>query len=220
METKTAFVFDMDGVLIDSERLLRDCLLEVAPADCAREALEAAFNETLGVTIEGTKSIVRRHMGVDFPVDACYEAAGKLYFSRVAEGRLSAKPGAEALLKCLHAQGRPIGLASSSPRALVEKELGLLGLLPYFDALTTGDMVKNSKPAPDIYLAACAALGVSPKGAYAVEDARFGVMSAHAAGLSVLGVPDMLPFDAEIRALCTGVFDSLVSVKDWLTACE
>lgn len=217
---EATIVFDMDGVLIDSERLLRTCLFQVVPQRYDRARLTRAFNDTLGVTIEETGIVMRRWMGEDFPVDEIFAAAAKLYFAEVARAGVPEKPGARALLAFCKERGYQIGLASSSARPLVEQELGMLGLLPYFDVTVTGDDIENSKPAPDIYLRACEKLSVRPEDAYAVEDSFCGIKSAHAAGMRVLGVPDILPFPDEIGSLCHKTFDTLFSVKDWLEACE
>lgn len=210
----------MDGVLIDSERLILACILDAAPADCDRERLRQAMFASLGVTNPEVQRIIREHMGEGFRFDECEKRAVELYFARLEAEGVPVKPGARALLEHLSAEGYTIGLASSSARQLVERELGMAGLLPYFQAIATGDMVENSKPAPDIYLLACEKLGVSPADAYAVEDSPKGLQSAAAAGLMPLMVPDLAPVTDELRPLCRAVFHTLLDVLDWVKACE
>ena len=94
------------------------------------------------------------------------------------------------------------------------------GLISYFDVIIGGDMLTVSKPAPDIYLRACADLGVDPRTAYAVEDSYNGIRSAHAAGMHALMVPDMVPATDEMRGLARAILPDLVAVRDWLAARE
>ena len=217
---KRAFVFDMDGVLLDSARLLMDCVLAAAPAGYDRETLRRAMLETLGVAEREVRRIIFRHMGEDFPFADCVAAAEERYFAHVAARGVPLKPGARELLGHLKAGGYTIGLASSSTMRLVERQLAMANLINYFEALTTGDMVQNSKPAPDIYRLACHKLAIPPERAYAIEDAPKGVQAAAAAGLSVLMVPDLEPATAALATLCERVFPSLLDVLDWVKACE
>ncbi len=210
----------MDGLLIDSERLLLECMLSAAPADCDRERLKSALLETLGVTDAEMRRILRERMDGSFSFEACEKRAVELYFSRIETEGVPVRTGARALLTYLAERGCRIGLASSSSRALVEKELGMAGLLPFFHTISTGDMVKLGKPAPDIYLLACRQLGVAPETAYAVEDAPKGIEAAAAAGLMPLMVPDLAPATEELSRRCTGVFDTLLDVLQWVKACE
>lgn len=210
----------MDGVLIDSERLILECTLEAAPTDADREKLRQAMFESLGVTNAEVHRIIRAHMGPDFSFDVCERRATEIYFARLEAEGVPVKPGAPELLAHLSENGYTVGLASSSPRALVEKELAMAGLLRYFQALATGDMVKHSKPAPDIYLLACEKLGARPADAYAVEDAPKGIQSALDAGLRPLMVPDLAPATPELAGLCHAVFPTLLDLLNWVKACE
>lgn len=147
-------------------------------------------------------------------------AAEKGYFAHLAAHGVPLKPGARELLSYLSAQRYTIGLASSSPMHLVERQLTMAGLFGYFSAFATGDMVQNSKPAPDIYLLACQKLSIAPESAYAIEDAPKGVQAAASAGLGVLMVPDLAPASDALAALCQGVYPSLLDILDWVKACE
>ena len=126
------------------------------------------------------------------------------------------KTGARELLDWLKAEGWAIGLASSSREAGVRLNMERTGLISYFDVLIGGDMLKASKPAPDIYLRACAELGVDPRTAFAVEDSYNGIRAAHAAGMRALMVPDMVPADDEMRGLAETVLPDLLAVRAWL----
>jgi HAD superfamily hydrolase (TIGR01509 family) len=117
-------------------------------------------------------------------------------------GELAPRPGAIALVDALRAVGTPVGLASNSPRDFVERTLHSAGVGDRFDVIVAGDEVEHPKPAPDIYLAACAALGVVPGHAVAIEDSPPGIAAARAAGMTVIGVPylDDLELDADVVA--------------------
>jgi HAD superfamily hydrolase (TIGR01509 family) len=114
------------------------------------------------------------------------------------------RPGALALLRAIREAGVPIGLASNSSREFVERVLSVAGLLNgHFDLIVTADDVEHPKPAPDLYLAACAGLGAAPGRSAALEDSETGVASAVAAGLFVVAVPyfpDMAIEGASLRA--------------------
>ncbi|MBR7147399.1 MAG: HAD-IA family hydrolase, partial [Firmicutes bacterium] len=96
------------------------------------------------------------------------------------------------------------------------EELELLGVLKYFDTLTCGDMLKKSKPEPDIYLMACDSLGIQPEGSFAVEDSYNGVRSASSAGLTTIMVPDLIGPDEEMKRLADAILPSLLDVIDYL----
>ena len=127
------------------------------------------------------------------------------------------KPGVMELLSWLKERGWRTGLASSSREANVRHNMEVTGMGPYFDTLVCGDMLTASKPAPDIYLRACAELGVEPSQSYAVEDSRNGILSASSAGMKALLVPDMVPPDDLMKSRASGVFPDLFAVRDYLS---
>ena len=98
---------------------------------------------------------------------------------------------------------------------LNEEELELLGVLKYFDTLTCGDMLKKSKPEPDIYLMACESLGIEPSEAVAIEDSYNGIRSAYRAGMVPVMVPDIIGPDEEMRELSKVICKDLKEVKKW-----
>lgn len=211
-----AVVFDMDGVIFDSERCVMDCWMEVARRHGLGD-IRPLLRACLGVTREETIRTARRMMGEDFPCELFMQEASALFHERHDGGRLPLKPGVRELLAFLKAKGVPVALASSTRSESVIRELSDAGLYPSFDAVICGDMVTHSKPHPEIYLKACEALGTPPSAAYAIEDSFNGIRSAHRAGMMPLMVPDLVQPDGEILALCTQVFPSLINVQDYLT---
>lgn len=118
-------------------------------------------------------------------------------------------------MEYLKAQSIPMALASSTRLQVVTQELQQAGLYEYFRAVVGGDQLKRSKPAPDIYLAACEKLGVEPADAYAIEDSYNGIRASHSAGMRPIMVPDLLPATEEMYEKSIAVLDNLVMVKDF-----
>ena len=205
MSENYAVLFDMDGVIFDSERALRAVWLELA-AEQGLGDMERVYARCLGVTREVTGSILREEYGEDFPWEAFREETG----------RLPLKPGAREILRALGERGAPLALASSTQRALVLRELEEAGLLPFFDAVVCGDEVRRSKPEPEIFLTAAARLGAEPGRCFVIEDSFNGVRAGHAAGMRVLMVPDLLPPSDEIRRLAEAVLPDLYAAERYL----
>lgn len=214
-----AVVFDMDGVIFDSERLVLEGWLKVAEK-YGIEGIEEVFGRCIGVNEQTTRQIVLEHYGEDFPYEAYRKETSALFHERYGNGNLPLKPGVRELLSYLKEKGYPVGLASSTRQAVVEQELRDAGLMPYFDQLVCGDMIKKSKPEPDIYLKACEKLDVEPRMAVAVEDSYNGIRSAKRAGMTPVMVPDMVLPDEEMRSLAHKICKDLFEVKNWISAAE
>ncbi len=210
-----AVVFDMDGVIFDSERRVLECWEEIANNN-GFEGINEVFPKCLGLNREKTREVMLAYYGEDFPYDEFRVEASKLFHARYDGGRLPMKPGVVELLSWLKESGMQIALATSTRSASVMPDLRDAGILPYFDAVVCGDMVANSKPAPDSFLKACEELGVEPAEAFAVEDSFNGVRSATCAGLRTIMVPDMKEPDDEMRALAECVLRSLLEVKRYI----
>lgn len=210
-----AVIFDMDGVIFDSERCVVECWKVVAEKYKIPN-IEPVLMKCLGVTYEESKKIFLENYGDDFPYDAWKKERSDLYHERYDGGRLPLKPGIKELLAYLREHGYKIGLASSTREAIVSRQLVDAGLREYFDNLTSGDMLERSKPEPDIYLMACEKLGVKPEEAIAIEDSYNGVRSAYRAGMFPIMVPDLVEPDGEMETLAGRIFDNLIDVKKWL----
>lgn len=134
-------------------------------------------------------------------------------------GRSAAEARAKELLEYGREKGLGMAVATSSRRAYAEDMLAQAGIDGYFDGFVFGDMVKNAKPDPEIYLAACRELGVNPSNALALEDAPNGIRSAYAAGLYPVMIPDLVEPDDEIRRMAYRVLHSLYDVRELLSRC-
>ena len=210
-----AVIFDMDGVIFDSEKCIIDCWKVIAEKYNIPN-IEPVLYRCLGVTYEEAKRIFLEHYGADFPYDEWKKERSDLYHERYDNGRLPLKPGIKELLDYLKENGYKVGVASSTREAIVFKQLIDAGLSHYFDNLTCGDMLEKSKPDPDIYLMACEKLGVKPEESIAIEDSFNGIRSAYHAGVFPIMVPDLVQPDEEIKKLSGKIFGSLYDVEQWL----
>ena len=210
-----AVVFDMDGVIFDTERLVIEFWKEVAKKHNIPN-VEHTCIQCLGTNRVRTREIFLENYGADFPFDPYCAEVTELFNTHYKGVPLPTKPGIRELLNYLQEQDIKVGLASSTAQHLVRDEIGTAGLLPYFQTLVCGDMVEHSKPAPDIFLKACEILNADPTKSIAIEDSFNGIRSAHCAGMTPIMVPDQVQPTDEIRTLAFHVMPSLLDVLNWL----
>ena len=210
-----AVVFDMDGVIFDSERAVMNCWLELAQKYNIKD-IEKPYFACVGTTMTRTREIMLETYGEDFPYDEYARKSSLMYHEKYDGGKLPMKPGVMELLSYLKEKGKKIALASSTRRETVTNQLRWAGIIDYFDVIICGDMVARSKPAPDIFLKACQELGVSPENTYAIEDSYNGIRAAHAGQLRPIMVPDLLEANDEMRGMAECVCDNLNDVIDYL----
>lgn len=208
-------VFDMDGVIFDTENLILGCWRFVAEKYNVPH-IEETFRRVIGTSSEETKDILYEVYGEDFPLQTFWREWRQQYEYRIAESGLPVKPGVRELLSFLKINGYRIGLASSSRYETVKENLTTAGLLDFFEVIVSGDMVKKSKPEPDIYLCACEKMKIVPEDTFAIEDSYNGVISATRAGLNAILVPDLIEPDEEMERLSFAVFEDLVDVRNYL----
>lgn len=208
-------IFDMDGVIFDTERLVLSCWRIVAEK-YGIPHIEETFRSVIGVSSEGTKKIVREVYGKDFAYESFRQECRNLFAQKIAQTGMPVKSGARELLSFLKINGYRIGLASSTSYDTVVNELTQAGLVGFFEVIIGGDMVKRSKPEPDIYLRACEDMNLVPAETFAIEDSWNGVRSAATAGLKVLHVPDLLEPNEEMEKLSFQIFQDLIDVRNYL----
>ena len=210
-----AVVFDMDGVIFDSEA----CVIESWKVVAKRhgiENVETVLPHCLGRNYNTTKQIFLDYYGEDFPYDEYKKECSKVYHDTYDGGRLPMKAGIRELLQFLKEQNYKVGLASSTRKTTIVQQLEDAKLLTYFDDLVSGDMVTNSKPEPDIYLMACERLGVNPREAMAIEDSFNGIRSAYRAGMYPVMIPDLMQPDEEMQNISGVILNSLCDVLEWM----
>ena len=209
-----AVIFDMDGVIFDSERLVFEEWLALAKK-YDLTGMEEVYYKCIGVNAASTRQIFLDYYGPDFPYDDYVKEISASFHARYDHGRLPMKPGIAELLSYLKEEGYLIGLASSTKKSAVEREITDAGLITYFNDLTCGDMLKKSKPEPDIFLMACDHLQVLPREAVTIEDSYNGIRAAYRAGTVPVMVPDMIQPDEEIKQLAYMICKDLFEVKKW-----
>jgi HAD superfamily hydrolase (TIGR01509 family) len=190
-----AVIFDMDGLLLDTETLWHEAEVELF----RRHGAEFTWDDkmaVIGTSYDITARYFADRLGRPRPEGvALVDEMVALMHERV-RGQVDARPGARELVARLRAMdGVRLGLASNSPRFLVDDALATAGLTGVFETIVTPADVEHAKPAPDIYLRACADLGVAPSDALALEDSASGVAAAKAAGLTCIAVPQFAETD-------------------------
>ncbi len=208
-------IFDMDGVLFDTEALCMQAWMEVA-AKWGLPDMEKVFPLCIGLNANDSRQVVFDAYGEDFDYPLFREHAGAWFRDYVGKNGIPVKPGVREILEWLKSAGYAVGLASSTKRESVLRHLKHTGLEDYFSVVVGGDMVEHSKPLPDIYLLACERLGVEPGETYAIEDSPNGIRSAHAAGMCPIMVPDIIAPDEEMGRLSYIILKNLVEVRDFL----
>ena len=208
-------VFDVDGVLFNTERLMHQIWHEVGAEmgwpQPGRDYLEFVGN---GRSVIFEKMLT--FYGPDFPKEEFLTTCSQTLQDRVEQFGVPLKPGVREILDFLKQQNIPIAIATSTAMRRTRKRMELTGLAPYFSAMITGDQVTHGKPDPEIYLLACKALGTDPSRTLAVEDSRNGILSATAAGMPTVMIPDMIPPTPELEALLWNRFDSLSDLQNAL----
>jgi HAD superfamily hydrolase (TIGR01509 family) len=206
--TITAFVFDMDGLMLDTEPIYR-ASWQRAAAELGWEITDHGYEVFLGRRTEDAEAELVRIFGPTFPIDRFHDRWPVLWHEIAAQG-LPVKPGTHELLALGEAHRLPLALATSTARPLALRTLGYGGFDPArFQVIVTGDEIAHGKPAPDIYLEAARRLGLAPARCAAFEDSDAGTLSASRAGMLTLQVPDMKPSSPAASAAAYRVLRSL-----------
>lgn len=185
-----AVIFDMDGLIFDTEKVFMQ-QLAVAMKERGYELSRDIYIQTLGLAGSKLESIMYEHYGADYPFNECGHAAQNQVVMIAETVGLDVKPQIRELLEKLNKEGVACAVASSTKSEYVKKYLEHAGLIKYFDEIVGGEMVKYSKPEPDIFLMACEKLNKAPGEALVLEDSENGVRAAFAAGIPVICVPDL-----------------------------
>lgn len=208
MQRHTAVVFDMDGVLIDSEPVIRQSAQQAA-AEFDRTLTDALYADLVGLPGPLVESRLQTAFGADFPM-ADYKLRFQHYYrGLIAQHGMPTKPGIPALIAELHARKVPLAVATQTYSSHAQAALAAAGLLGYFPVCVTGDQVSAGKPAPEIYLRAASLLATAPAACIALEDSDVGARAAVSAGMWTLMVPDFKPPTPEVAALVHEILASI-----------
>lgn len=203
-----AVLFDMDGLMLDTEPISR-AAWQRAFAEMGFTLDEATFLSVVGRAQADLQRIFCTAMGPGLDFERAHLLRQRYFQEHVAARGIPVKPGLRALLDWLDAREMAKAVASSTTRAEVLARLALTGLQGRFEEIVGGDEIKRGKPAPDIFLLAAERLGVNPERCLVLEDSENGIRAAHAAGMFPVMVPDLKPPTPEIRALTYRVLTSL-----------
>lgn len=210
-------VFDMDGVLFDTERLITEAWYEVGEQwKIERQKMEKAVFGCIGFNRTDTRNYFLKNFGTEFDYELFRVTSSELFAKKIEEEGLPVKVGVYELLEYLGKSGLKVGLASSTSTPSVRKHLEEAGITSYFEVIIGGEQVEHSKPQPDIYWKACLGLGLEPGDCMAIEDSPNGIRSAFGAGMKAVMVPDLVRADAAVEAMLYRKFDSLLEVKEFL----
>ena len=210
-----AVIFDMDGLLVDSEPLWAICERDLL--DRRGKVWAASIqNKFIGMRINDFLRGMSAGYGLSAPVEVMRDELETQMCELIPE-RAKPRPGAQELIDYLHGNGIPCAIASSSGQIIIDKVVDSQGWSHVFATRVTGDVVPNGKPAPDVYLEAARQLGISPADCLALEDSPNGARSAVAAGMTTYAVPDASHSHPEaLAAITPHVFHSLHEVLDLL----
>ena len=207
--TLQAVIFDMDGLMLDTERWEREAWRRIA-REHGRTLSDEFFERLVGRRERDTAHLMREHFGEHFPFEAARAEARALFERWIVHCPTPMKPGLTGLLDTLQRLGIPLAVASSTARSRALRRLGELA--QRFQVSVFGDEVLHAKPDPEIYQRTLAQLGLAPSVALALEDSPPGFRAAHAAGLATIVVPDLLPAPEDAVYVC----NSLKDIADWL----
>jgi len=212
-----AVIFDMDGLMLDTESLgARAWEAVAAERGIAFDA--AVTPQLIGRSAADCRELIRARHGADYPVDALMDGWDAAFEALVAREGLAIKPGVTELLDWLAARAIPRAVATSTRRGKAIAKLEATGLWPRLAHLVGGDEVARGKPAPDIFLVAARRLGVAPTRCLVLEDSTPGLLGAAAAGIPAIMVPDLCEPPSEVAGRPPRVMATLHEVRDWLAS--
>lgn len=201
-------VFDMDGLMFDSERLVYEIWQSMLD-EIGLEYNIDIYKNTVGLRADNTEKYYKSIYGKDFDYAALKAKSRQLFYERVERDGVPVKKGLFELLEYLKTQNIKISLATSTSSQTALKLLKMAKVYDYFDAFVCGDDVKNGKPHPEVFLTAAERLKLAPESCAAFEDSINGIKSASAAGMKTVMVPDFLQPTDEVLSLIDFICEDL-----------
>ena len=210
-----AVLFDMDGLLLDTERMSFRCWASAAEEFGYQMPL-SLFSRMIGRPVAENEKMVCDELGAEFPYWEARARRVKIMDDLLELEGVPVKTGARSLVQALDLARVPIAVVTSTEEQVAKKKLADSGLLSHFQFILGPEGVSNGKPAPDCYLEAAKRIAQAPERCLVFEDSPAGVRSASAAGMQVCWIPDLVPVRDELKQLTVGVCEDLGEVLDSL----
>jgi beta-phosphoglucomutase family hydrolase len=215
MKKVDAIIFDMDGVLIDSERISFKCFQEVFK-EHNYQIDEKFYLKLIGRNVKSIKTMMEEEYGIDFPFDTIYKKKANLALEITDKNGVIIKPGVHELLDYLNKENYKIAVATSTRRERALQLLEEAKIKEKVNYVICGDQVENSKPNPEIFLKAAKGVNVKPEKCIVIEDSDAGITAAHAAKMMGIHVPDMKLLEDDTKGLAFKICENLMDVKNYL----
>ena len=212
---KKAVIFDMDGLMIDSERVTYNEYVKKLHLLGHDDFTEEIYKNCLGKNKQGICQVFIDHYGEDFPMEEVWDDV-HVWIDESLRKHVPKKKGLDELLEYLKENNYKTIVATSSGRKRVDEILNNANIVDYFDDSICGDEVSKGKPNPEIFLTACQKLGVKPEEALVLEDSEAGILAAYDGHIDVICVPDMKYPEEEFASKTTDIVNSLEDVITYL----
>lgn len=215
--TFQALLLDMDGLLLDTERVAQDAWRK-AELITGHKMPDGFYDSVIGRSMKFIAGRLKEVMDPTCDVEAFLETANRSYQEVLTQSPIPVKPGALRLLEYCEKRGIPRCLATSTGRELAKHKLESTGLLPFLPHRVCGDDIAHSKPEPDIYLAAASQIDQPTVACLAMEDSEHGINAALAAGCQIIHVPDLSRVSVDVQVRVNAIFQDLHNVVDAIEA--
>jgi len=207
-------IFDMDGLMFDTEKLLFRTWKE-ACKKYKKKVSNKIFKETIGLNMKKTKEVYKKYFGHSFPFEKIIDESTRLLENHMNTEGVPLKEGLSELLEYIRKKQLKVALATSTERKRTEMLLNISGTKKYFNVVTCGDEIVKGKPDSEIFLKTSQKTGCPPENCMVLEDSKNGIMAAYRAGMLPVMVPDIIKPGKEIEAMLFKKFNSLKEVKDY-----
>ena len=214
-----AVLWDMDGVLVDSERLVREIFIELMTEAGYMADPDAVYLQSIGLNPAAIMALYENYMPSRTEAEYYFHRVAEIYQQRMVQ-ELTLKPGVREALTTVADNGIAQMVVTSTRASAAQAKLDKFTLLPFFRGLVCGDEVTHGKPHPEPYLTACQQLAVNPSRALVIEDSPNGVRAGLSAGAMVVHVPDLVATDPAWEGELFAALDSLESFPDFLRSVQ